>query len=88
MDSSPNFAAAGTEFNSHFSHAITKHALPIGTVVMYDSGADTGSQGGIPNGYAPCDGGSYTSRKGIAISTPDIRDRFLAAAYPNSQYNG
>ena len=38
LDSAPNFAAAGTEFNSHFSHAVAKHALPIGTVVMYDSG--------------------------------------------------
>ena len=57
LDSAPNFAA-GNEFNDHFAHAITKHALPIGTVVMYDSGADTaGGSQVIPNGYAPCDGG-------------------------------
>ena len=85
LDSAPDFEAAGNEFNDHFAHAISKHALPIGTVVMYDSGADTaGGSQVIPDGYAPCNGGTYKNRKGNNMAVPDMRGRFpLAASMPN-----
>ena len=62
-----------------------KHALPIASVIMYASSADTSSASTghttvIPRGYAPCDGGTYTSRKGINIVTPDLRGRFVVGS--------
>lgn len=35
--------------------------------------------GGIPSGWAPCDGGTYTY-DGITSKTPDLRNRFIKGA--------
>ena len=43
-------------------------------------------QGGIPNGYAECNGGTYTNRSGVSQPTPDFRDRFIVGQ--GSQYSG
>ena len=74
----------GTEFNNEFREAIMKHALPIGSVIMFSTTADTsspstGNDTVIPRGYAPCDGGVYRSRKGVNLTTPDLRGRFVLA---------
>ena len=74
----------GNEFNNEFREAIMKHALPIGSVIMFSTSADTsspstGNDTTIPRGYAPCDGGTYTSRKGVNLTTPDLRGRFVVA---------
>ena len=83
LDATVNFNAPDNYFNLGMLDAMSKHSLPIGSVIMYSTSADTaGGSQTIPNGFAPCDGGSYTSRKGISITTPDMRGRFpLAASY-------
>ena len=77
--------ALGNEFNNEMQEAVMKHALPIASVIMYASAADTSSPSTghttvIPRGYAPCDGGIYKSRKGINIETPDLRGRFVVGS--------
>ena len=85
IEGAPNrlsYTTLGNEFNNEMQEAVMKHALPIASVIMYSTSADTSSASTghttvIPRGYAPCDGGTYTSRKGINITTPDLRGRFV-----------
>ena len=85
VEGAPNklsYTTLGNEFNNEMQEAVMKHALPIASVIMYSTSADTSSVSTghttvIPRGYAPCDGGTYTSRKGINITTPDLRGRFV-----------
>ena len=85
IEGGPNklsYTSLGNEFNNEMQEAVMKHALPIGSVIMFSTTADTsspstGNDTVIPRGYAPCDGGTYTSRKGINITTPDLRGRFV-----------
>ena len=87
VEGAPNklsYTTLGNEFNNEMQEAVMKHALPIASVIMYSTSADTSSASTghttvIPRGYAPCDGGTYTSRKGINITTPDLRGRFVLA---------
>jgi len=49
--------------------------FPTGTIVMW-----SGSTSQIPEGWALCDGGTYTDRNGNPITTPDLRNRFIVGA--------
>ena len=80
LEGSLSYTSLGNEFNSTMQDAIMKHALPSGAVIMWHG------QGGIPNGYAECNGGTYTNRSGVSQPTPDFRDRFIVGQ--GSQYSG
>ena len=80
LDASLSYTSLGSEFNSTMQNAIMKHALPSGAVILWHG------QGGIPNGYAECNGGTYTNRSGVSQPTPDFRDRFIVGQ--GSQYSG
>ena len=79
LDASLSYTSQGSEFNSTMRNAIMKHALPSGSVIMWHG------QGGIPDGYAECNGGTYTNRSGVSQPTPDFRDRFIVGQ--GSQYS-
>ena len=79
LEGSLSYTELGNEFNSTFRQAIEKHALPIGTVVMWAGGS-------IPNGYAECNGGTYTRRNGTSAASPDLRGRFIVGA--GGQFSG
>jgi microcystin-dependent protein len=49
--------------------------FPTGTIVMW-----SGSPSQVPEGWALCDGGTYTDRNGNPITTPDLRNRFIVGA--------
>ena len=44
--------------------------LPSGIIIMYSGLA-------IPDGWALCDGGSFTTPTGVVMTTPDLRQRFI-----------
>jgi len=46
--------------------------LPRGVIVMW-----SGELANIPDGWALCDGGTYTAPNGDRVTTPDLRDRFI-----------
>jgi len=48
--------------------------LPQGVIVMW-----SGTLANIPNGWALCDGGTYTAPNGDPVATPDLRDKFIYA---------
>lgn len=49
--------------------------LPRGIILMW-----YGSFSNVPEGWAPCDGGTYVAPNGELVVTPDLRDRFIVAA--------
>ena len=49
--------------------------LPRGVIVMW-----SGSITSIPQGWALCDGGTYTAPDGTQVTTPNLKDRFIVGA--------
>ena len=57
--------------------SIEKYAFMRGMIIMHSG------LGGIPSGWAMCDGGTYTY-DGITSTTPDLRNRFIKGAESTS----
>jgi len=66
------------EATANFAKMIEKYALRDGSIIMWN-----GSAASVPDGYAICDGGTYTNRRGQNVTTPDLRDRFIVGAGNN-----
>jgi hypothetical protein len=56
--------------------------LPRGVIVMW-----SGSISSIPQGWALCDGGTYTAPDGTQVTTPNLRDRFIVGATGGEKYH-
>jgi microcystin-dependent protein len=47
----------------------------------------SGSISSIPQGWALCDGGTYTAPDGTQVTTPNFRDRFIVGVTGGEKYH-
>jgi microcystin-dependent protein len=55
--------------------ATTQGNIPVGGIIMW-----SGTSTNLPQGFALCDGGTYTISGGSSRVTPDLRGRFIMGA--------
>jgi hypothetical protein len=67
--------------NALYKNGQRLYPMPIGAIVMWTDST-------IPDGWALCDGTSYTDKYGGSKSTPDLRDRFIMGATDNIGVKG